>query len=65
MELADIVTEQWLIEEFGATKQQIYRMRKRGLPYMVVGRSVRLYDAHDVAEYLERQKVSGMPREND
>ena len=59
MELSDVITEDWLIEELGLTKQQIYRMRKGGLVHIPIGRTKRLYDAHDVARYLESVKRSG------
>jgi hypothetical protein len=47
---------------FGLAEQQIFRMRKGGLPYMSMGRAIRFYDAHHVAEYLENHKRSGVSR---
>ena len=56
MKLEDLITEEQLCEELGASKEQMARLRNQGLTFISLGVGVRLYDVNDVAKTLEAKK---------
>ena len=56
MEL-EIVAEKDLIEIFGANMASMYRLRKKGLPYISINRKVRIYLVKDLMKFFEDNRT--------
>ena len=56
MEL-EIVAEKDLIEILGANKAAMYRLRKKGLPYISINRKARIYLVKDLMKFFEDNRT--------
>ena len=56
MEL-EIVAEKDLIEILGANKSAMYRLRKKGLPYISINRKARIYLVKDLMKFFEDNRT--------
>lgn len=50
-----LLTEKELCEFLGLGRTTLYRLRKKGLPFVSVGRQIR-YDKEEVLKWLEENK---------
>ena len=46
-----------MMEWMGVSKTQLYQLRKRGLPYIALSRTLRLYPVEKVCEWLDKRIV--------
>ncbi|AKU43387.1 DNA-binding protein [Bacillus phage Silence] len=53
--MTNMLTTDELAEKLGVSFMTIHRLRKKGLPCVKIGRSVR-FDVKDVSEWIEKQK---------
>ena len=58
MEL-EIVAEKDLIEILGANKAAMYRLRKKGLPYISINRTIKVYLVKDLMKFFEDNRTRG------